>query len=192
MKASGLYCYNCKTFIYSRARHDMVACYCRDKNKAKSVCVDGGQFDYFKTTKGLDSKSIFLRIDIPITKNEMIDDWKFNENNFGRLKIENINKEILKNIGGIPKEDLINEQNYIGICRNSYVAKWNSEESKFYYIRSKFGKFFIETINHPEDDDGFDLFIPLKKSKSPKDILPKDMWGISSNIFKKVEENEEE
>jgi hypothetical protein len=62
-------------------------------------------------------------------------------------------------LGMIRKNDLKITSDYGGLCRNASVAKWDGE--KFWYIRSKFGKFFIESICHPEDDNGFDLFVPL-------------------------------
>ena len=61
---------------------------------------------------------------------------------------------------GIPKKDLIIGQVYIGKCRNTDEAIWNGKQ--FEYERYKFGIKYTETINHFEDDDGYDLFIPLK------------------------------
>jgi len=63
----------------------------------------------------------------------------------------------------LKKEDLIDGEQYIGVCRNSSVAIWSAKDNCFFYIRNKFGKYFVEKINHPEDDDGFDLFIPYEK-----------------------------
>lgn len=48
---------------------------------------------------------------------------------------------------------------YYGTCRNADHARWNGEV--FTYIRSKFGTQFPEDINHFEDDNGFDLFLPF-------------------------------
>ena len=81
-------------------------------------------------------------------------------------KLKPIDKEQLAlafDRGMVKKSDLKNGSSYIGICRNSSVAKWSSKDDCFYYIRNKFGNFFIERINHPEDDDGYDLFIPIKE-----------------------------
>lgn len=47
---------------------------------------------------------------------------------------------------------------YKGKCRNSSVAKWDGKV--FHYIRSKFGAHYTESIPHPEDDIGFDVFFP--------------------------------
>jgi hypothetical protein len=38
---------------------------------------------------------------------------------------------------------------------------WDGE--KFTYQRYKFGFTFPEKINHFQDDDGYDLFVPIKK-----------------------------
>ena len=61
----------------------------------------------------------------------------------------------------LPKSSLINGEYYFGTCRNASCAKWIASENCFKYQRYKFGSYFIDTINHPEDDKGFDLFIPI-------------------------------
>lgn len=63
--------------------------------------------------------------------------------------------------GGIPKDQLIIGKTYIGDCRNASEAMWDGKQ--FEYTRYKWGSSFKENINHFEDDDGYDLFIPLKK-----------------------------
>jgi len=65
--------------------------------------------------------------------------------------------------GMLRKADLKDGWMYEGSCRNSSVASWNAERQRFYYIRTKFGQRFSEEINHPEDDNGFDLFIPIRE-----------------------------
>ena len=62
--------------------------------------------------------------------------------------------------GAIPKKDLIIGKKYLGNCRNATEAKWNG--FFFTYTRYKYGTSFKDEINHFEDDDGHDLFIPLK------------------------------
>jgi hypothetical protein len=61
----------------------------------------------------------------------------------------------------IPKEELEEGSYYKGKCRNSYVAQWC--KGKFLYIRHKFGSSFLEGIECPEDDRGFDVFFPFEK-----------------------------
>lgn len=63
--------------------------------------------------------------------------------------------------GAIPKCDLVVGETYIGSCRNADEATWNGKQ--FEYQRYKFGCTFNDKINHFEDDDGYDLFIPIKK-----------------------------
>ena len=72
---------------------------------------------------------------------------------------------ILIQRGAIPKKDLIKDRHYVGSCRNADKALWNGE--KFVYIRHKYGRFYPEEINHFEDDDGFDLFVPIKMVNFP-------------------------
>lgn len=62
--------------------------------------------------------------------------------------------------GAIPKKDLIEGRTYIGQCRNASEAVWNGEV--FIYQRHKFHMVYPEEINHFEDDDGSDLFVPIK------------------------------
>ena len=84
--------------------------------------------------------------DIPIVEKEIYNDY------------------IVPNLircGAIPKEKLIVGKCYEGSCRNASNAVWNGE--KFTYKRTKFGYTYNEDINHFQDDDGFDLFVPLKE-----------------------------
>ena len=76
---------------------------------------------------------------------------------------EDYEKYVVKNFircGAIPKKDLVIGKTYIGSCRNAGEAVWLGEQ--FEYDRYKFGCTFKEKINHFEDDNGFDLFVPLK------------------------------
>lgn len=68
---------------------------------------------------------------------------------------------ILLNCGAVPKKDLIIGKKYLGSCRNSECAIWNGE--CFEYERYKWGTTYIDKINHFEDDDGYDLFVPIKE-----------------------------
>ena len=62
--------------------------------------------------------------------------------------------------GGIPKNKLEIGKTYIGDCRNASEAVWNGKV--FTYMRTKFGYTYPEHINHFEDDDGYNFFIPIK------------------------------
>lgn len=61
----------------------------------------------------------------------------------------------------IAKKDLVIGAKYNGICRNSYEAVWNGQV--FEYKRYKFGFFYDDVINHYEDDDGYDVFVPFER-----------------------------
>lgn len=76
---------------------------------------------------------------------------------------EDYEEYVVKNYircGAIPKKDLIVGKTYIGDCRNASEATWNGKV--FVYKRNKFGYVYEEEINHFEDDDGYDLFVPIK------------------------------
>lgn len=64
-------------------------------------------------------------------------------------------------IGAIPKSKLEVGKKYKGYCRNASEAIWLGD--KFEYDRYKFGSTFKEKINHFEDDNGYDLFVPYKE-----------------------------
>ena len=80
-----------------------------------------------------------------------------------QLSSEIYKKVVIPNLircGAIPMKDLIVGKTYIGNCRNTYEATWNGKE--FTYKRYKFGTTFNDNINHFEEDDGYDLFVPWK------------------------------
>jgi hypothetical protein len=61
---------------------------------------------------------------------------------------------------GLPRIDQLEDGVvYEGRCRNASKAIWNKQLGKFIYVRQKFGSRFLESINHPANDDGFDLFL---------------------------------
>lgn len=67
---------------------------------------------------------------------------------------------ILIRCGAIPKDKLIPGRKYKGACRNAEIATWTG--NKFLYKRTKFNATYDEEINHFQDDDGSDLFVPLE------------------------------
>lgn len=64
------------------------------------------------------------------------------------------------NAGAIPRKDLIIGEWYTGQSRSTGIAQWVG--NKFQFIRNKLGGSYIDTINHFEDDNDHDLFIPFK------------------------------
>lgn len=76
---------------------------------------------------------------------------------------ETYDKYVIPNFvrcGAIPTEKLIVGKKYYGSCRNASVAVWLGD--KFEYQRTKFGSTFSETINNFDNDDGYDLFVPIR------------------------------
>lgn len=71
-------------------------------------------------------------------------------------------KELIR-CGAIPKEKLVPGKDYLGTCRNASIATWVGNH--FLYERTKFGDTFNERINHFQDDNGSDLFVPIKEIK---------------------------
>lgn len=68
---------------------------------------------------------------------------------------------ILIKCGAIPKDKLEVGKTYLGNCRNTEKAIWMG--NNFIYKRTKYGHTYDEKINHFQDDDGGDLFVPLRK-----------------------------
>jgi hypothetical protein len=64
-------------------------------------------------------------------------------------------------MGMIPRDHLEHGEYYTGICRNAEVAMWRADEGRFFHLRTKYGTTYAEAINHPEDDNGFDFFVPV-------------------------------
>ena len=97
-------------------------------------------------------------------------DVYFNIDKFDKIKVYHIKlpryipaslyKELYSK-GIISKNNLQKNRYYQGKCRNTNVALWNGYE--FVYMRTKFGHVSIDTINHFEDDNGYDLFIPIEE-----------------------------
>lgn len=65
-----------------------------------------------------------------------------------------------KSVRPIPKNELIIDKEYFGNCRNSDKAIWKGDH--FEYRRYKFGKYYTDKINHYEDDNGYDVFVPVE------------------------------
>lgn len=72
----------------------------------------------------------------------------------------------------IPKSELEHGTYYEGRCRNASVARWDSVLELFTYWRFKFGSRFVETIQCPEDDTVFDVFIAEKKIDYGTEVIP--------------------
>jgi len=78
---SAIKCPKCGDIIYSRCRHDMRWCYCRN------CAIDGGFSEYTKITavKDLDKINTF-KLDVNATEQKLYDDWNNNTNEYGLIK----------------------------------------------------------------------------------------------------------
>ncbi len=74
-------------------------------------------------------------------------------------------KNKLIELGAIAKNKLEDGGWYYGNYRNSDFGKWNSKKQVFDHLRYKFG-YRWDTCNHFEDDNGFALFVPLRKANN--------------------------
>lgn len=63
--------------------------------------------------------------------------------------------------GMIAKRDMVDGGIYEGYCRYATVARWNRKHDMFTYKRIKEGKRITEWVVHPEDDVGYELFVPV-------------------------------
>lgn len=61
----------------------------------------------------------------------------------------------------IPKERLVDENYYAGLCRNARIARWNASAGHFTHWRNKFGRVFLEDIDYFTPDGQWDEFIPV-------------------------------
>lgn len=77
-----------------------------------------------------------------------------------------------KRLGIIGKDQLKHGAYYRGRCRNATVARWNGEDQKFYYWRTKFGHTYVETNRHIEDDNVFDAFNAFEEITEPTKEIP--------------------
>lgn len=79
----------------------------------------------------------------------------------------------------IKKSELLDGEWYRGRCRNAEWAQWDVKSNCFHHYRLKFNNLFVEAINHPEDDDGFDLFFPveilLQGGRGQEGVIIKDL-----------------
>ena len=82
-----------------------------------------------------------------------------------KAQYENVVVKNLIRCGAIPKDKLVIGKTYIGKCRNANEAVWNGRH--FEYKRFKFGYMMDDVINHFQDDNGYDLFVPIQEKDEP-------------------------
>lgn len=69
----------------------------------------------------------------------------------------------------IKKENMIDGQYYLGVCRNTYVAMWDAKIGKFRHISCQF-QYYLDTLAHFDDvkESSYDGFVPLQQLINPK------------------------
>lgn len=80
---------------------------------------------------------------------------------------------VVKNLircGAIPKSELEVGSWYLGRYRNAQYGRWNGKV--FEHEKMECGFWFKETKqgNHFEDDNGYALFVPIKKIDKPENL----------------------
>lgn len=101
--------------------------------------------DHLNERYGILNENDLYYIDVPVCKN--------------KDEEELVQKTLIEH-GALPLHLLEVGKTYIGTCRNASEAIWQGDH--FVYQRSKFGYTYTEKINHFQNDDGFDVFVPIK------------------------------
>jgi len=100
-KVAALQCPLCKEWVYSRARHDMNYCSC------KNIFVDGG-FDYFRAGGTVLSTERAI-ITLPWSEGELYHDWNSRKDEFGKIpadQLKNYKYEVIVKPKPKPKWDI--------------------------------------------------------------------------------------
>lgn len=72
----------------------------------------------------------------------------------------------LIDLGAISLTELEDSNWYYGNYRNSNFGKWDDKNKIFHIIRYKWSSFHWDECKHFQNDDGFALFVPLRKATS--------------------------
>lgn len=91
---------------------------------------------------------------------------------------------------GFTKENLEHGAYYLGYGRSIMfgIARWNKNDSLFYYVRYKFGSYFVERQCSPEDAcDGFSYFQPHRKILNPPYVIPlEEPFKLDQMVLDKI------
>jgi hypothetical protein len=120
----------------------------------------------------------------PMNRKEELSQWPYIR---FPIPIKESDLEAAYQKGMLSKEQLVDGHYYLGYCRNAYVAKWDSSEKTFCYMRTKWKDIYPEKIFHPEDDNGYDLFIPYKKVEPTEEERIKKPQIYSFVLYRKQE-----
>lgn len=99
---------------------------------------------------------------------------------------EDYEKYVVQNLircGAIPKDQLEVGAEYEGSCRNATRATWNGK--KFEYKRYKLGFWMDDAVNHFQDDDGYDVFVPIRKVDHGRNTFI-NQWKMIYNLLANI------
>lgn len=91
MKIIAIKCKKCGAIVYSRARHDFRWCACGEDG----CFIDGGQEDYVRVG-GDPIMTEEVDLDLPVTLEELYDDWNFHRDRFGLIEKNGLQRAIDK------------------------------------------------------------------------------------------------
>lgn len=80
--------------------------------------------------------------------------------------------------GMIPKEKLVNDRYYLGESEEAEIARWDGERQLFWFLKHRIADVTLESVEHPEDDKGMDVFVPVLE------IMPEAADTISDKNIK--------
>lgn len=142
-----------------------------ENDLVKEICL------YLKEGKDVTELKMQLKELREKEQDEFWENWNPDIKDLGYVCLPNPLKELHYNVlyraGVLKKEQLEDGKYYRGSCRNAEIAMWDEKGNCFWYMRHKFGDIFEEKINHLQDDDGHDLFVPLEKVEPKEDEIIK-------------------
>ena len=80
------------------------------------------------------------------------------------------------------KTDLVDGAYYVGRCRNATIARWSATRGCFFHWRVKFDRIFVEEIDHPVDEEPFDVFRVVRVLADPKFEIPFEPGAFGGHV----------
>ncbi len=94
--------------------------------------------------------------------------------------------------GVLREEQLVDGRYYFGHCRDACVARWEQSSKRFFFMRTKFGLSFCDSLGTHRDDRGFDLFWAVEEvTPEPDEIVSEELLQRSLSDYAKFYRTEE-